>query len=496
MNHRIVSSLQKEKQAMPVLAVFNDSKKEHPFLRQLDENDRRYVSAMLNKFNAEWLDVESISLPSHHANACFLIGLGDKKKWSHRKMYYACRKITATLQQAKKERFSILLDDMKFAGAPLCRVAECFAREAELAQYNFTKYREAPKTGWPHIDEICYYTSLPSRGSALQKALDCGRIVGEHVNRSRELANTPGGDMTPTLLASAAQDDGKAYGFSVTVLGEAAMKKLNMNALLSVSRGSSEEARLIVMEYQGAVKSKKPLVFVGKGITFDTGGINLKPSAGLDEMHMDMCGGAAVIAAMGAIARLRIRANVVGIVPAVENMPSGTSYRPGDILRAMSGKTIEVVNTDAEGRVALADALTYAERYEPSLVVDVATLTGACTIALARYASGIFSYDESLVFRMRKYGEQTGDYVWPLPLWEEYEEELKSKVADISNANKTRNAGATNGALFLSKFAGKFSCWAHIDIAATMTTSPDMFLSHGARGAATALLVEIAREEQ
>ena len=249
------------------------------------------------------------------------------------------------------------------------------------------------------------------------------------------------------------------------------------------------------MEYRGGAKSKKPLVFVGKGITFDTGGINLKPTGSLDEMHMDMSGGAAVLGALGAIARLQLRVNVIGIIPAVENMPSGSSYRPGDVLRSMSGKTIEVSNTDAEGRVVLSDALTYAERYGPKLVVDLATLTGACMVALARYASGLFSYDEQLISRMRKYGEQSGDFLWPLPLWEEYEDELKSKVADLSNANKTRNAGATNGALFLSKFAEKFPAWAHIDIASTMTTSPDMQLSSGARGAGTALLIELARQE-
>ncbi|MBI4252770.1 leucyl aminopeptidase [Candidatus Uhrbacteria bacterium] len=485
----------KEKPQTPVIAVFAEQKMSHPFLRTLDEQDARYVSAILKDFKAGWLEMDAVSLPSRPAAHAILLGLGDRKKWTHRKMYLATRKLVQYVKGAKEKTCSVLLDDVKIPGLSLEHTAERFAREAELAQYEFNHYRETPKEGWPSIDEIFVYTKVSSASRSVQKALERGGIVGEQVNRSRELANIPGGDMTPKRLAAAAQEDGKRFGFTVTVLGEPEMKKLKMGALLGVSQGSDEEAQLIVMEYRGGAKSKKPIVFVGKGITFDTGGINLKPTGALDEMHMDMSGGAAVLAALGAIARLKLRVNVVGIIPAVENMPSGSSYRPGDILRSMSGKTIEVCNTDAEGRVVLADALTYAERYDPSLVVDCATLTGACMVALARYASGLFSYDESLVSRLRTYGEQSGDYLWPLPLWEEYEEELKSKVADLSNANKTRNAGATNGALFLAQFAKKFPRWAHVDIASSMTTAPDMFLAAGSRGAATALFVEIARGE-
>lgn len=495
MKQRLLLSFSKEPLITPVISVFGDQKRDHTFLRALQEQDRRYVALVLKDFKASWLDVDTVSLPSHPKQHVILLGLGEKKKWSHRKMYLAARKITQYCKAAKKKQFSILLDDFKYFGATLERVAEVFAREAELAHYEFNRYREKPKDGWPAVDEIMYYTKFPVSGIGVQKALFRGHIIGEQVNRSRDLANIPGGDMTPRILAQAAREDGKRYGFTVTVLGEQEMRKLKMGAILGVSQGSAEEAQLIIMEYRGGAKSKKPLVFVGKGITFDTGGINLKPTGSLDEMHMDMSGGAAVLAALGAIARLNMRVNVIGIIPAVENMPSGSSYRPGDILRSLAGKTIEVSNTDAEGRVVLADALTYAERYDPRLVIDLATLTGACMVALARYANGLFSHDEQLIARMRKYGEQSGDYLWPLPLWEEYEEELKSKVADLSNANKTRNAGATNGALFLAKFAEKFPSWAHIDIASTMTTSPDMLLAGGSRGAGTALLVELARNE-
>lgn len=495
MKHSSVTSFSKMKPQMPVIALFSESKKGHPFLRALAQQDKNYVEAVLKDFKAGWLEMDMISLPSQPSAHMILMGLGEKKKWTHRKMYLAVRKLTQYCKGAKKKTYAVLIDDYVIPRASLERTAECFAREAELASYEFNRYREKPKEGWPMVEEICYAMKLPVRGAGLQRALDRGAIVGEQVNRSRELANTPGGDMTPKHLAAEAQQDGKRFGFTTKVLGEAEMKKLKMGALLGVSQGSSEEAQLIIMEYRGGAKSKKPIIFVGKGITFDTGGINLKPTGALDEMHMDMSGGAAVIGALGAIARLGLRTNVIGIIPAVENMPSGSSYRPGDILRSMAGKTIEITNTDAEGRVVLSDALTYAERYDPSLVVDCATLTGACMVALARYASGLFSYDELLIGRLRQYGERSGDYLWPLPLWEEYEDELKSKVADLSNANKTRNAGATNGALFLAQFAKKFPRWAHVDIASTMTASPDMLLSGGSRGSATALFVEIARGE-
>jgi leucyl aminopeptidase len=272
------------------------------------------------------------------------------------------------------------------------------------------------------------------------------------------------------------------------------MEKLGMGAILGVARGSAEEPQFIIMEYFGAAKSQKPIVYVGKGVTFDTGGINLKPSHGFDEMHMDMAGGAAVISAVCAIARLGCKLNVVGIVPAVENMPSGSSYRPGDILRSMSGKTIEIRNTDAEGRVILSDALTYSERYHPSLVVDIATLTGACMVALGDHAFAVLSPSDELAEKIKLLGEVSGDYCWPLPLWEEYEHDVRGTIGDVSNAAKNHPRGGTiNAACFLQEFSKAFPKWAHLDIASTMTSVPSQYLAPGATGTGTRILIEIAR---
>jgi len=495
MEHVHIKNSHKEKPQMPLLAFFSDSKKEHLFFKYLDAQDRAYCAGYLKDFKAHWLEISKVTLPSHPKKAVIFFGLGEKKSWTRRHMVLAFRKIVHYAKVHTSKVLSVCIDDFRLAGLSADQTCEAFAHNAEIAAYEFTRYREEPKGGWPHLDRIEYYAKGVS-GDAIQKALDRGQIIGEQVNAARTLSNIPGGDMTPKFLADSAREQGKKYGFTVTVLGEKEMKKLKMGAILGVSKGSAQEAQLIVMEYLKGAHGKKPLAFVGKGITFDSGGLNLKPSGALDEMHMDMSGGAAVIAAMGAIARLALKVNVVGVIPAVENMLSGESYRPGDVLYSMSGKTIEVANTDAEGRVVLSDALTYTKKYSPSLVIDVATLTGACMVALGKYASGVFSRDEKLVSTLRALGEISGDYLWPLPMWEEYEDELKGKVGDLLNANKNRYAGATNGALFLHQFAKDFPRWAHIDIAPTMTTSQEMFLNNGARGSGVALLIELARFEK
>jgi leucyl aminopeptidase len=270
------------------------------------------------------------------------------------------------------------------------------------------------------------------------------------------------------------------------------MGKLKMGGILGVGKGSDAKPHFIILEYWGAAdKKEKPIGLVGKGVTFDTGGLNLKPSDSILGMNMDMSGGAAVIHTLAAAARLKMKKNVIALIPAVENMPSGSSYRPGDVLRSMSGKTIEVQNTDAEGRIILADALHYAKRYKPTLVVDVATLTGAAMVALGERATALFTEDEKLELAIRHLGEESGDYVWPLPLWEEYESENKGTFGDIANISKTRWGGAITAAVFLKQFVDKAYPWVHLDIASRMTTLPDEFLAKGSAGAPVRLLVKL-----
>jgi leucyl aminopeptidase len=355
-----------------------------------------------------------------------------------------------------------------------------------MANFEFNKYRTEPKEGWNHVTDI----HLSNTVKEIELAMKRGQAIGREVNKCRTLANTPGGDMTPTKLAEEAKLAVKGTKIKVTVHGLADIKKLKMGGIVGVSKGSEEEPKFIVMEYFAGPKSEAPIVLVGKGLTFDSGGLNVKPNDSMYEMHMDMSGGASVIHAIVLASHLGIKKNVVALIPAAENMPSGSSYHPGDVLRSMSGKTIEVMNTDAEGRIILADALTYAEKYKPRLVVDVATLTGAIISALGNKASGIFSKDEKILNTIREAGEQSGDYVWPMPLWDEYEKDIKGTFGDWSNTGKSRYGGAITGAMFLYQFAKNYP-WVHIDMASRMTAGDDEYLAKGAAGAPVRLLAKL-----
>ncbi len=308
---------------------------------------------------------------------------------------------------------------------------------------------------------------------------------------AKDLGNLPGNICNPSYLAETARALGKEFKFDVEVLEREDMKKLGMGAALSVGQGSAQPCKFIVMNYKRGGKAQ-PVVLVGKGVTFDTGGISLKPGANMDEMKFDMCGAASVFGAMKTVARLELPINVVAIVPAVENMPGSNATRPGDVVTSMSGQTIEVLNTDAEGRMTLADALTYAERYNPAYVIDVATLTGACVIALGNITTGLFANDDELAEQLLESGNDTGDRAWRLPMFDEYQDLLKSNFADMSNLGG-RPAGAITAACFLKRFADKYK-WAHMDIAGTNAVSGD---AKGATGRPVPMLTEflIARAE-
>jgi leucyl aminopeptidase len=306
------------------------------------------------------------------------------------------------------------------------------------------------------------------------------------VRLAKDLANLPGNVCTPSYLAEQAEHVGKRYKkLKVKVLGEKDIEELGMGAFISVSRGSEEPARFIIMEYTGASAKTKPYVLVGKGLTFDAGGISIKPSANMDEMKYDMCGGASVIGAIAAAAELQLPLNIVALVPASENLPSGAANKPGDIVKSMAGLTIEILNTDAEGRLLLCDALNYAQRYEPAAVIDVATLTGACVVALGRHPSGLWSNDESLAVAVSEAGETALDRVWRMPLWDEYQDQLKSNFADLANIGGP-DGGSVTAACFLSRFTKDYP-WAHVDIAGTAWKSG---AEKGATGRPVPLLVQ------
>lgn len=432
-----------------------------------------------------------------------LIGGGKKTEMTLRKFRILCRRIIRAAKAHKIKKIAVA-NNLAVAGlfATQEKMAEVVAESFEVANFEWNAFKTKPKEGWGEVEEvlICGETSKDMRAGFTH-----GQEIGRAVNACRVLANTPGGDMTPRTLAKAAKMAVKGLPVKVTTLGRKEMERLGMGALLGVAKGSSEEPTFTIMEYVGFPKpymksapQRKPIVLVGKGITFDSGGLNLKPTNAIYEMHMDMSGAAAVIHAVALAARLKLKTNVVGLIPAAENMPGNSAYRPGDVLRSLSGKTIEVLNTDAEGRLILADALTYAKRFNPSAVVDVATLTGAAVVALGLHASALMTRDEKLAKTIEEAGEASGDYAWRLPLWDEYEEAVRGTFADITNSATgpyARTGGAIEGGMFLWQFAKDLKVpWAHLDIAPRMTAAPSEELGKGAAGAPVRLLVRFIEE--
>lgn len=420
------------------------------------------------------------------------IGIDDSNNLTRRKLTHLARQVITLAKANKVKRLALSPSSfaLKQLGMTKTEVAELLAKNFDLANYEFTTLKTEPKEGWNSVVGI----TVLGATAAEKKAMERGQATAEAVNVARTLANTPGGIMTPLLFAEEAKKAVSGLPVKLTVLAEADMKKLKMGAILGVSQGSTEPAKLIVLEYYGDGK-QRPIALVGKGITYDSGGLSLKPGDALKDMHMDMSGGAAVIATIALAAKLRLKKNIVAIVPAAENMLSGASMRPGDVLRSMSGKTIEVLNTDAEGRLVLADALTYVEKFKPRVVIDIATLTGAAIVALGQRTSALFTNDEKLEQKLREAGEQSGDFVWPLPLWEEYEADIKGIFGDVANIAKTRYGGAIEGAVFLHQFAKVLDCpWAHIDIAPRMTAIEDDQLAQGSVGAGVQVVIEALKK--
>ena len=412
--------------------------------------------------------------------------------------------VRSIIQSAKKHELKKVVLELdttqfpKLAKYNLVWAYRTFAENALLAAYEFTTYKSTTQT--PTLTEILL---VCPKSKDMADGIAQGITVATYTNICRDIANTPGGDMTPALLGEAAKKALKGTEATVSVLDEKAIKKLGMGGLIGVGKGAKDKPRFIVIEYNGTLKAKGqklaagqgPIVFVGKGITFDTGGLQVKPGMSMYEMHMDMSGGAAVIAAVGAIAKLGLKKHVVGLIPAAENAISDKSIRPGDVLTMMSGKTVDVLHTDAEGRLVLADALHYARKYTPRLVVDVATLTGAALVAVGQHAHVIMTKSRKLEDTFRDLGEESGDYVFPLPLWSEYKQYTKGVHGDIANipSGDSKFGGSINGGMFLSHFT-KGMKWVHIDMAPRMTSVGSDKLAKGATGEPVRLLVTIAEK--
>lgn len=398
------------------------------------------------------------------ADRVLVVGLGKDQKISTKDFRDAARAAVTAVQGTGATNACLCLAEVPVAGRDAAWKARQIAIAAIDASYHFDAMKSRKATPRP-LSKILVRADSAKEARAIELGIKQGQAIGAGMNLTRDLGNMPGNVCTPTYLAEQAVKLGKKWKLSVEVLDRSDMEELGMGTLLSVARGSRQPPKFIVMTYNGAAKKVPPVVLVGKGITFDTGGISLKPGAEMDEMKFDMCGAASVFGTLRAAVEMKLKLNVVGLIPATENMPDGAATKPGDIVTSLSGQTVEILNTDAEGRLILCDALTYAERFKPQAVIDIATLTGACVIALGHVCSGLFANDQKLAGELLAAGEESWDRAWQLPLWDDYQDQLKSNFADFANIGG-RPAGSITAACFLSRFAGGFN-WAHLDIAGT-----------------------------
>lgn len=414
-----------------------------------------------------------------------VVGFGKRNKLEIGDYRSICRKAADVVKSSDCRDVYLWLPEIEVRNADIEQTSRHLAEALLEAWYSFDELKSDPqKSNPPKRVTICV---TDKRHLARARAgVKTGQAVGNGTRTARRLADLPGNICTPSYLASEARKLQRSHQLKVTVLDEKEMKRLGMGALLSVARGSRQPPKLIVMEYKGGKKSDAPIALVGKGLTFDAGGISIKPAANMDEMKYDMCGATSVFGAVIAAAELELPINVIGVVPSSENLPDGNANKPGDIVTSMSGQTIEILNTDAEGRLILCDALTYTARYKPDVVIDIATLTGACVIALGHHASGLMANNQKLADQLVASGDRSLDRVWQLPLWDDYQSSLDSNFADMANIGG-RSAGAITAGCFLSRYTKELT-WAHLDIAGTAWKSGGK--EKGATGRVVPLLAQ------
>jgi leucyl aminopeptidase len=402
------------------------------------------------------------ALPNVAADRVLLVGLGPRKEFAEPAFREAMRAAANALRELGAKDAVVFLVDLKVGERPLSWNVRHAVLALREAFYRFDELKSQKKASPPLLERITL--PLPP-AAALQQALDEAEATADGTDLARTLGNLPSNICTPSYLAEQAKKLAREFKLDVEVLERRDMEKLGMGALLAVTKASREPPKLIVLHYRGGAKSARPLALVGKGITFDTGGISLKPAGEMDEMKYDMSGAGSVLGAIRALAGMKAPVNVVGVIPTCENMPGGAATKPGDVVTTLSGQTVEILNTDAEGRLILCDALTYAERFKPDVAVNIATLTGACVIALGHIATGLFANDQKLADELRAAGDDAWDRVWQMPLWEDYQEQLRSNFADFANIGG-RPGGSITAACFLARFTRKLR-WAHLDIAGT-----------------------------
>ncbi len=436
--------------------------------KQLDKRYKGIVSAALAAGDIAGNAGDSLLVhtgDSKGVQRILLVGAGARSKLDAAAIRKLVGALIKGLKSCKAKDAILHAEELACDEVPMGALLEQLARALEAAGYRYSETLSKPRPGLA-ATRMQVNVGAAMKTAAANRALKLGKQIGEGINVARELGNLPGNICTPTYLANEAKKLAKANSKLTTrILEEKQMRELGMGSFLSVSAGSEQPAKLIVMQYKGAAAAKKPYVLVGKGITFDSGGISLKPGAKMDEMKFDMCGAASVFGTMNAVLAMKLPINVVALVAASENLPSGRATKPGDVVTSMSGQTIEILNTDAEGRLVLCDTLTYAERFKPAAVVDIATLTGACVVALGSHAHGMYANDDKLAEQLTAAGDSSHDRPWRMPLWDDYQRQIDSPFADIQNIGGP-GGGSITAACFLARFTSKYK-WAHLDIAGT-----------------------------
>jgi leucyl aminopeptidase len=462
-------------------------------IKNVDLEWRGFISSLINQgdFKGELFERKLFytqgALP---AKRVLLTGLGKRGEFDLEKWRGTASKAGQYIRDAGIKKFAFPIK--KFDSFSEEGLAESFITGLFLGTYQYNELKTLEREKIKKIEEVILLGETAGEMKSLNKGTETGRIVSEAVCMARDLVNGPSNKITPTLLSEKAEQIVKDHGMEIQVLDVSEAEAMGMGAYTAVARGSQEPAKFIILEYNKG-KGFDTIALVGKGITFDSGGISIKPADGMDRMKDDMSGAAAVLAMMQAVSKLQIPLHLVGIIPATENLPSGKAYKPGDVLKTLSGQTVEVISTDAEGRLILSDALTYSLRYQPKAIIDLATLTGACVIALGDYVIGLLGNNDPLLKRIEEASGKTGEKVWSLPLWDEYFEYLKSDVADFKNVG-TRAAGAIIGGIFLSKFVEKIP-WVHLDIAGPAFIEKERpYVPKGGTGVGVRLVIQLLRD--
>ena len=459
-------SPEKQRTACVVLGVF-EPRKLSAAAEIVDAAADQYLSDILRRGDMEGKSGSSLLLhgvPGVEADRVLLIGLGKEREFREKEYRAALSKAVRQLNETGGFDGTIYLTELPVKKRDVAWRVRQAAMIVQDTLYRFDRLKSKKDEVRRPLRKLTFCVNRRSELALAEDALAQGLAIANGVEIAKDLGNLPGNICTPGYLADQARQLAKDHGMAVDVLDRADMEKLGMNTLLSVARGSHEPPKFIVLHHAGG-GSAKPIVLIGKGITFDSGGISLKPGPEMDEMKYDMCGAASVLGTLKAAALMKLPLNIIGVIPTTENMPGGSATKPGDVITSMSGQTVEILNTDAEGRLILCDALTYVERFDPECVVDIATLTGACVIALGHVTSGLLANNDSIARELLDAGHEAHDRAWQLPLWDDYQEQLKSNFADMANIGG-RPAGTITAACFLARFAEKLT-WAHLDIAGT-----------------------------